>query len=157
MDKNVSYRRKREGKTDYKNRLSLLKSRKPRLIIRKSLRNVQLQLATYNKQGDKVMVSSHSNQLKKFGWASHKGNLQAAYLTGLMLGLKAKSKNVKEAVLDLGLARSVKGSVLYAALKGAIDSGLNVPHSKDIIPEEKKIAGKDGFKETKEKILKEKW
>ena len=47
--------------------------------------------------------------------------------------------------MDLGLARSVKGSVLYAALKGATESGLNVPHSKDILPEEKRIASKEGF------------
>lgn len=146
-----------EGKTDYKKRLSLLKSRKPRLIIRKSLRNIQLQLALYEKNGDKILISSHSNQLRSFGWRHHNGNVQSAYLTGLILGLKAKSKNIKEAVLDLGLARSVKGSILYAALKGATESGLNVPHSKDILPEEKRIASKEGFKEAKEKILTGKW
>ena len=59
--------------------------------------------------------------------------------------------------MDLGLARSVKGSILYAALKGATESGLNVPHSKDILPEEKRIASKEGFKEAKEKILTGKW
>ena len=157
MNKMMPYRRKKEGKTDYKKRLSLLKSRKPRLIIRRSLRNMQLQLAIYEKHGDKILISSHSSQLKRFGWNNHNGNVQAAYLTGLILGLKAKSKSIKEAVLDLGLARSVKGSVLYAALKGAIDSGLNVPHSEDILPEESGMARKEGFKEIKEKILKEKW
>jgi len=146
-----------EGKTDYKKRLLLLKSRKPRLVIRKSLRNIQLQMISYGKDGDKVIVSSHSNQLKKFGWKYHNGNLSAAYLTGLIFGLKAKSKNIKEAVLDIGLYRSIKGSVLFAALKGAIESGLAIPHSKEILPDEKRIENKDGFKEVKEKILKEKW
>jgi len=146
-----------EGKTDYKKRLLLLKSKKPRLVIRKSLRNIQLQMISYGKDGDKVIVSSHSNQLKKFGWKYHNGNLSAAYLTGLIFGLKAKSKNIKEAVLDIGLYRSIKGSVLFAALKGAIESGLAIPHSKEILPDEKRIENKDGFKEVKEKILKEKW
>ncbi len=154
--KNI-YRRKMEGKTDYKKRLALLKSRSPRLVIRKSLRNVQLQLVHYAKDGDKILVSSHSNQLKKFGWNYHNGNSSSAYLTGLILGLKAKSKNIKEAVLDLGLNKSVKGYVLYAALKGATETGLNVPHSEDVLPNGNKIENKEGFKEFKEKILKEKW
>ena len=151
------YRRKVEGKTDYKKRLELLKSRKPRLVIRKSLMNIQLQLVYYSKEGDKILASSHSSQLKKFGWNHHTGNSSAAYLTGLILGLKAKSKNIKEAILDLGLNKSVKGYVLYAALKGATEAGLSVPHSKDILPNGKKIESKEGFKEFKEKILKEKW
>ena len=146
-----------EGKTDYKQRLRLLKSRKPRLVVRKSLRNIQLQLIDYVAKGDKILVSSHSNQLKKFGWKRNYGNSSSAYITGLILGLKAKSKNIKEAVLDLGLNRSVKGSVLYAALKGATENGLNVPHSEDILPKEKFLEGKEGIKDTKEKILKEKW
>lgn len=146
-----------EGKTDYKKRLSLLKSRKPRLVIRKSLNNIQLQLVYYSKNGDKVLVSSHSNQLKKFGWNHHRGNLSSAYLTGLILGLKAKSKNIKEAVLDLGLNKSVKGHALYAALKGVTETGLNASHSEEILPEGKRIENKEGFKDVKEKILKEKW
>ncbi len=156
-NKTKLYRRKMEGKTDYKKRLLLLKSRKPRLVIRKSLRNIQLQLVSYSKNGDRILISSHSNQLKKFGWKHHNGNLSSAYLTGLILSLKANSKNIKEAVLDLGLNRSVKGSVLYSALKGATETGLNVSHSKEILPQGKIIESKEGFKETKEKILKEKW
>ncbi len=157
MNKKIQYRRKKKGVTDYKKRLSLLKSGNPRLVIRKSLRNIQLQLTAYHKDGDKILASSHSNQLSKLGWGLHRGNIQAAYLTGLMLGMRAKSKGIKDAVLDLGLARSIKGSVLYAALKGAVDSGMSIPHSKDILPEEKRLAGKEGFKEIKERILKEKW
>ena len=36
----VPYKRKKEGKTDYKQRILLLKSRKLRLVIRKSLNNI---------------------------------------------------------------------------------------------------------------------
>ncbi len=157
MNKRSSYKRKTKGKTDYKKRLSLLKSRKPRLVIRKSSKNIQLQLVEYANNGDRIQISSHSNQLKKLGWGHHNGNISSAYLTGLILGLKAKSKNVKEAVLDIGLNRSVRGSVLYAALKGAVESGLNIAHSKEVLPKEEIIESKDGFKEMKEKILKQKW
>jgi large subunit ribosomal protein L18 len=79
--------------------------------------------------------------LKKIGWTKT-GNVPAAYLTGLLAGKKAKEKNVTEAVLDLGLQTSTKGSRIYAALKGVLDAGINVPHSKDILPSEDRIIGK---------------
>jgi len=151
------FRRKKEGKTDYKKRLALLKSKKPRLVIRKSLNNVILQIIEYEKSGDKILISVHSNSLKKLGWNSHRGNTSSAYLTGLICGYKAQSKNIKEAVLDLGLAPSIHGSVLYAALKGVIDSNLKVPASKEIFPKEERIEQKSNFKEIKEKISRLQW
>jgi large subunit ribosomal protein L18 len=152
------YKRKRQGKTDYKKRLNLLKSRKPRFVVRRSLNNVQLQIISYGKTGDKILTSAHSNQLKKLGWKHHKSNASAAYLTGLIVGCKAKSQNIDEAILDLGLYRALKGSVLFAALKGALEADLKVPHSnEDIFPKKEKLEAKEGFKEIKEKILKEKW
>ncbi|MBI2106329.1 50S ribosomal protein L18 [Candidatus Woesearchaeota archaeon] len=151
------YNRRRKGKTDYRKRIILLKSRIPRLVIRKSLNNIELQLVSYDKEGDKILVSAHSNQLKKLGWNHHRGNLSSAYLTGLIIGKKAKTKNISKAVLDIGFRRSISGSVIYAALKGAIEADLNVPHSKEIFPDDKRIESKSGFKEIKEKILKEKW
>tara|TARA_B100000315_G_scaffold180384_1_gene169197 strand:- start:268 stop:699 length:432 start_codon:yes stop_codon:yes gene_type:complete len=139
MPKKTLFRRKREGKTDYNKRLNLLKYQKPRLVIRKSLNNVSIQFIDYIPTGDKVLISTHSNQLKKLGWKSHKGNVSSAYLTGLIGGLKAKSKNIETAVLDLGLNPSIKGSVLYAALQGVLDAELEVPHSKEVLPPKKKI------------------
>ena len=50
-------------------------------------------------------------------------------------------KSINNAVLDIGLNVSTKGSRIYAALKGAIDSGLKIPHNKDILPDEKRIKG----------------
>lgn len=136
----VAFRRKREGKTNYRKRLKLLLSRKPRLVIRKSLNHIVMQIIEYSPAGDKVIFSAHSSQLEKFGWKAHKGNLPSAYLTGLLLGMRAKDK-VKEAILDAGILKPVKGSAIYAALKGVIDSGINVPHSKDVLPEETRIKG----------------
>jgi len=35
----------------------------------------------------------------------------------------------------------VKGSRVFAALKGAVDAGLKVPHSESILPDESRIKG----------------
>jgi len=141
MKRIVSFKRRRDEKTNYKKRLALLKSEKTRLVIRKSLSNISVQFINFKPTGDETLISAVSTELKKFGW-TRGGNTPAAYLTGLLAGKKAKEKNIKEAVLDLGLQTSTKGSRLYAALKGVVDSGVNVPHSKDILPSEERINGK---------------
>ncbi len=140
--KQLSFRRKREGKTDYKKRLRLLSSGKARMVIRKSNKNILIQLIQLSVEGDKVMVSAHSNELRKFGWKGAKRNIPAAYLTGLLFGMKAKKSKIGEAILDTGMAVMIKGSLLYASLKGALDAGLQVPHSDGIFPSEDRICGK---------------
>jgi large subunit ribosomal protein L18 len=137
----VRYRRKRIGKTDYKTRLKLLKGSGKRLVIRRSLKNIWLQIVEFNPSGDKVIVTVHSHELRKLGWKGALNNLPAAYLCGLLLGKKAKAKKITAAMLDLGLSVSVKGAVWYAALKGVVDAGLNVPHAKEILPDDKRIRG----------------
>jgi len=137
----IPYRRKREGKTDYKRRISLISSGKPRLVIRKSLKNIILQVIEFHPKGDKVLLSAHTSELKKYGWKANTSNLPSSYLVGLLLGLKAKKKEINEAILDLGLQPSIKGTALYAAMKGAIDGGLNVPCSEKIMPKEDRIKG----------------
>jgi len=135
---NKTIRRRRiEGKTDYKARLSLISSGKTRLVIRKTNRYIIAQLVQSDIAQDKVLVGVSSKDLLEKGWSkdlqgSLKG-LPAAYLTGLLLGKNAKGK-VKEAILDMGMYRNVKRSRIYAALKGAIDSGLKVSCSETILP-----------------------
>src|SRR3989338_7961062 len=138
----VQFRRKRKGLTNYWKRLSMLTSNKPRLVVRKSLKNIQAAIIVYGKKGDLVKVSSHSSNLKKFGWSYGTGNLPAAYLVGFLLGKNAKNAKFEEAIFDIGLNKSVKGSRIYAVLAGALDAGLNIPHSKDILPSKERIAGK---------------
>lgn len=138
----IPYKRKRKGLTNYKKRLHLLLSRKPRLVIRKSLKSTMLQIIEYVPAGDKVIVSAHSNELKKIGWKMNGSNLPASYLTGFLLGKKAVEKKVGECIVDIGLYSSVKGNKLYAALKGAVDAGLKVPLSKKVFPSEERIKGK---------------
>ncbi|MBU2637556.1 MAG: 50S ribosomal protein L18 [Nanoarchaeota archaeon] len=157
----IPYKRKLKGKTDYKKRLGLVKSGMPRLVIRKTLNNIIAQVVNYETKGDRVIVSAHSRELLKLGWKGRRRNLPAAYLTGMLCGLKAKEKKIENAILDMGLYTSVKGNVIYAALKGAVDAGLNVPHDDSVMPPEdrlkgKHIKGKDiepEFEAVKKKIL----
>jgi len=137
----VPFRRRREGKTNYRLRLKLLLSRKPRLVARKSLNNMMAQLVAYDEKGDKVLVSAHSRELVKMGYKGHCGNIPAAYLTGLLLGKKALKEGYNEAVLDIGLNAATKGAAVFAILKGAVDAGMDIPHSEDILPEEERING----------------
>ena len=58
---------------------------------------------------------------------------------GLIIGNKNKGK---EAILDLGLQRSIKGSSLYAVAKGAIDGGLKLNVSEKVLPSEERVKGK---------------
>ena len=138
----IPFKRKNQKKTDYKKRLKLLITKKPRVVVRKSLNNILVQITKFSLDGDKIEVSANSRNLVKLGWKYHRGNVPAAYLTGLLCGVKAKQKNIKEAVLDIGIYPSIKGSVLYASLKGLVDAGLKINHSKEILPSEDKISGK---------------
>ncbi len=136
----LKFRRRRDGKTDYRMRWHMLKSGMPRLVIRKSLRNICVQLVEYSPDGDKIITSSNSRQLIKLGWDFSRSNLPAAYLTGLLCARKCKG--VKAAILDAGFCALTKGNTIYSALKGALDGGLNVMHSPDSIPPMDRISGK---------------
>ena len=137
----VSHRRRREGRTDYRQRLRLLKSRKHRLVIRRSSRGMVCQVIEYHSKGDRVIASAGQKELAARGWKTASGNLPAAYLTGMICGIEARKKKVREAVLDIGLHTSTKGSRIYAALKGFIDAGVSVPHSDEILPSDERIKG----------------
>jgi large subunit ribosomal protein L18 len=138
----VAFRRRREGKTDYQQRRSLVISGLPRMVVRGSLRSVSVQLAKAEVGGDKILVSATSKELSKnYGWQGGRGNLPAAYLTGLVCGYKAVAGGVKEAVLDLGLRAPTKGSLVFATLKGILDAGVAVPHDDKKLPDEKRIQG----------------
>jgi large subunit ribosomal protein L18 len=140
--RHVPHRRKREGKTNYKKRLQLLKAAQMRLVIRKSLNTVIAQLVEYNQNGDKVLLAVTSKELSKIGWKAHKGNMPSAYLTGLLLGVKAKKKKITSAIIDIGLLRINRGGRVFAAIKGVIDAGVNVDCDKSILPNEERITGK---------------
>ena len=159
----VPYKRKRQSKTNFRKRLNILKSGKPRFVVRKTLKNIVVQIINYHPDGDKVLISANTNELKKkYGWNIARRNTPAAYLTGLLAGKKALKSKIKGAVLDIGMVPATSGSVVFAALKGAVDSGLDIPHSKEIFPSEDRMQGKHiknmqqvQFSKIKEKIAKE--
>ena len=133
MAKNARYRvqvrRRREGKTDFRARKALILSRLPRLVTRGSLRNITAQIIVAKPEGDEVLASAHSSELrKKYGWKAPTGNVPSAYLTGFICGLKAKKEGITEAVLDIGLTAPTKGSRLFAVLNGALDAGMEIPY-----------------------------
>ncbi|MEM3704091.1 MAG: 50S ribosomal protein L18, partial [Candidatus Bathyarchaeia archaeon] len=121
---------------------ALILSRKPRLVVRGTLKNIIVQIVAAKPHGDEILVSAHSKELlKNYGWKAPRGNLPAAYLTGLLCGLKAKAKGIEEAVLDIGLHSPTKGARVFAVLKGVLDAGLSVPHGEEKLPDEKRIQG----------------
>ncbi|HEC32378.1 MAG TPA: 50S ribosomal protein L18 [Deltaproteobacteria bacterium] len=138
----IKPRRRREGKTDYRKRLALLKSGKTRIVVRKSLKNIRVQFIDYDEQGDRVVASALATELsKKYKWKYSTSTTPAAYLTGLLAATRAKEKGVAEGVLDIGRQLPVKGSKVFAALKGVLDAGITCPHSEDTLPDEERILG----------------
>lgn len=136
------YRRRKEGKTDYRARKAFILSGKPRVVVRGSLKNVVVQVITAKLKGDETLVSAHSRELiRKYGWNANRGNLPSAYLTGLLCGLKAGAQGIEEVVPDIGLHSPSNGARIFAALKGVSDAGIQVPHSKEKLPDPKRVMG----------------
>lgn len=128
----VQLRRRREGKTDYQARKALVISRRPRLVTRTSIRNVNAQIIIAKQKGDEVLAAANSRELiKKYGWKAPTGNIPAAYLTGLLVGLKAKAAGIDGSILDIGLITPTKGARIFAVLSGVVDAGVEVPHSEE--------------------------
>ncbi len=137
-----SHRRRHDGKTDYHKRLKLLKSRKLRVVIRASNDHIRVQIVQSKLGGDIVLISAFSKELtSKYGWSANSGNIPAAYLTGYLAGLRAKTKNIQDAIFDLGIFYH-RNRVL-AACKGIVDTGMNIPYREEFFPEslEERIKG----------------
>jgi len=132
-------RRRREQKTDYAQRLALLKSMEKRLVVRKGSNRILIQIVEYTPDGDMTLASANSLELAKVGWKGHPGNMPSAYLTGLLIGRKALQKGIKKVVVDIGTQYSHATGVLYAAVKGAKDAGVDIPVS--AVPDEGRING----------------
>jgi len=137
----VPMRRRREVRTDYHQRLRLLKSGKPRLVARKSNKHVTAQLVATGPDGDETIASAHSSDLDEYDWEAPTGNLPAAYLTGLLAGQRAVDAGVEEAVLDIGLNTATPGSKVFAVQEGVIDAGLDVPHNDTVFADWSRTRG----------------
>ncbi|MEM2956091.1 MAG: 50S ribosomal protein L18 [Candidatus Pacearchaeota archaeon] len=151
----VQFKRRRQFKTDYLARRRLLEAGKPRIVVRKTNRYIIIQLIESEEAQDRIICSTNSKELLKYGLQPTFSikNLSAAYLTGYLCALKALKKGVKEAILDIGLNKSTKGSKIYASVKGAIDAGLNIKCAEKMFPEEERIKiNKDILEEIKTKF-----
>ena len=138
----IKPRRQREGKTDYRKRFKLLKSRQTRIVIRNSLRNIRVQFIEYNENGDKILSSAFSQELKnKYKWDFSTSSTPAAYLTGLLSAKRAMDNGVKQGIPDIGRQVPVKGSKVFAAIKGVIDAGIDCPYNEEKFPSEDRIMG----------------
>ncbi len=137
----VQFRRRREGRTDYRSRLALLKSGETRAVVRRTNGNVIVQFVDWETEGDQVKATAVGQELKKLGWTGSAKNTPAAYLTGLLAGKRAIAEGIESAVFDLGRHAPVPGSKVFAALKGVVDAGVDVPHGDDIYPAEERLNG----------------
>jgi len=145
-------KRRKEGKTDYRERLKLLKSGKVRAVVRPSNKHISVQFIRYDRDGDIVETSASSEHLEDLGWEGHGSNLPSAYLVGYLAGKRALEKGIKEAVLDIGLNHPEKGGTLFSALNGIIDAGVSIPHDPKILPNEDRIRGEHIDDEISEKF-----
>ncbi len=136
----VKFRRRRTGATDYATRLALLKSGKPRAVVRKSDRYILVQIVEYGLQGDRTICQASSRELTKYGFDG-KCNTPSAYLTGVLAAHKALTKGVKAAVADIGRQTSTKGGIIFTAIKGVADGGLEMSVGAEILPTKERISG----------------
>jgi large subunit ribosomal protein L18 len=137
------YRRRRSGATDYRARRRAIVSKSTLLAVRVSGKNVTAQFLRPTVHGDEVLASAHSHSLRKLGWKGPLKSLPACYLLGLWAGKVAIKDGIESANLYNGLTPFVKGSRIAAFLKGVVDAGVKVPHSKEVLPSDDRIKGEN--------------
>lgn len=150
----VPYRRRREGKTDFEKRLRFIKSKTPRLVVRRSNKSVIVQVIEFDPKGDKTLLSINAKAIeKKYKWPA-KRNVWTAYLTGLYAGKMATKHKIKKVISDVGRYTPSKGSVVFAALQGAIDGGIEMKVHDEKVPTDKIGNPPDTIKKTFEDLKK---
>lgn len=143
---------------------------KYRLIVRLSNRDITCQIAYARIEGDRIVCAAYSHELPKYGIKVGLTNYAAAYATGLLVARRILQKLGLDSLyagctdvngdqylveplddgpgafrcyLDVGLTRTTTGARVFGAMKGAVDGGLNIPHSVKRFPgynvEEKKL------------------
>ncbi|MVT01077.1 hypothetical protein GO014_18885, partial [Devosia sp. L53-10-65] len=112
-------------------------------------------------EGDKILCAAYSHELPRYGIKVGLTNYAAAYCTGLLLARRLLKQldldkiyegttdvngdeyNVEDVdsgpgafrcYLDVGLHRTTTGARIFGAMKGAVDGGLNIPHSVNRFP-----------------------
>jgi|SRR6267378_674708 len=137
----VKFRRRREGKTDYRRRLGLLKSGQTRLVVRKTNTRTIVQFIDFDPKGDVIRAAATTAELKKFGWKRASTSTPSSYLAGLLAARRAVKAGIEGAILDVGLLEPVNGAGVFAALKGALDAGVKIPHDAAVLPKPDRLSG----------------
>jgi len=142
---------------------------KYRMIVRISNKDICCQIAYARIQGDVVIAAAYSHELPRYGVKVGLTNYAAAYCTGLLLARRLLNKfkldtlyegqtkvdgdeffvedldgdqpGAFHACLDIGLARTSTGARIFGAMKGAVDGGIDIPHSQKRFPGYDREAG----------------
>lgn len=95
----VKFRRRREGKTDYRARKFLTFQQKNkyntpkyRFVVRPTNRNIIVQVISPSFVGDRVLCQAQSKELSHYGLKAGFTNYAAAYATGLLLARRLLAK-----------------------------------------------------------------
>jgi len=137
------FRRRREGKTDYRKRKGIILGKSPFVSVHITGRYIYSQILRPTPIGDTTLAAASSRDLvKKFGWKGSTKNLPGAYLTGYYLGHLASERNVKNAIVYSGVGRFVHGSRIASVINGAKDAGLEIEIDEEVLPDESRLVGK---------------
>jgi len=151
-------KRRRQGKTDYKKRINLLKGDSPRVVFRKTNKYIISQYVTSNQTKDSVEIGVNSKQLLSYGWPDEfKGSLKslpASYLTGFLMGKRILKEKKQTPVVDFGMTRMIWKTKTFA---------FKIKQKKaEAFPSKERVEGKNlkkdfskKFDEVKSKIEKE--
>ncbi|XP_037081648.1 60S ribosomal protein L5-like [Pollicipes pollicipes] len=134
---------------------------KYRLIVRFTNKDIICQIAYARLEGDVIVCAAYSHELPRYGVKVGLTNYAAAYCTGLLIARRLLKKIQLDSVyegnqnvdgsdylvepvedgpgafrcyLDVGLARTTTGAKVFGAMKGAVDGGLDIPHSNKRFP-----------------------
>jgi large subunit ribosomal protein L5e len=95
----VKFRRRREGKTDYRARLRLVaqdknkyNTPKYRLVVRFTNKDITCQIAYARIEGDVIVCAAYAHELPRYGVKVGLTNYSAAYCTGLLLARRLLNK-----------------------------------------------------------------
>jgi len=128
---------------------------KYRFVVRFTNKDITAQIVSASIAGDMVLAAAYSHELPRYGLEVGLTNYAAAYCTGLLLARRVlKLRDLDQeyegnveatgedfsvepdderrpfrALLDVGLVRTTTGNRVFGALKGALDGGLDIPHS----------------------------
>ena len=141
----LRFKRRRNGETDYRRRMKMLHGGSARAVVRVTNTQTICQLVNYETTaGDSIQVSIDGRTLvEKHGWpidASRK-SIPASYVSGYAMAKAAIAAGHEEAILDIGLAASTPGNRVFAALKGMVDAGMEIPHGENVLPDDDRING----------------